>query len=37
MISSPVFAWGWGVDGDCPYSKEKVNEEKTKQVEQLDK
>ena len=23
MISSPELAWGWGGDGNCPYSKNK--------------
>ena len=37
IISGPVLAWGWGSDGDCPYSKDKVNQEKKEQVEESDK
>ncbi|KGG14849.1 MULTISPECIES: hypothetical protein [unclassified Prochlorococcus] len=37
MISAPVLAWGWGGDGDCPYSKDKANQEKTEQVDESDK
>ncbi len=37
VISAPVLAWGWGGDGDCPYSKEKGNQEKSEQVEESDK
>ena len=37
MISAPVFAWGWGGDGDCPYSKDKANQEKNEQVDESDK
>ncbi len=36
-ISAPVLAWGWGGDGNCPYSKNQVNQEKTEQVEESDK
>ena len=34
MISTPVLAWGWGGNGDCPYSKGNANQEKTEQVEE---
>ncbi len=34
IVTSPVLAWGWGSDGDCPYSKDKANQEKTEQVEE---
>ena len=37
MISTPVLAWGWGGNGDCPYSKDKANQEKTEQVDESDK
>ncbi len=37
MATGPVFAWGWGGDGNCPYSKDKVNQEKTEKAEQSDK
>ena len=37
IISSPVLAWGWGSDGDCTYSKDKVHQEKKEQVEESDK
>ena len=37
MISAPVLAWGWGGDGDCPYSKDKANQEKREQVDESDK
>ena len=37
MVWGPVLAWGWGGNGDCPYSKDKVNQEKTEQVEEWDK
>ena len=37
MISTPVLAWGWGGDGDCQYSKDKTNKEKTEQVDESDK
>ena len=33
----PVPSWGWGSNGDCPYSKDKVNQEKMEQVEDSDK
>ncbi len=36
ITTAPVLAWGWGNDGDCPYSKDKANEEKTEQVEESD-
>ena len=36
IISAPVLAWGWGGDGNCPYSKDKLNQEKTEQVEDSD-
>ena len=37
MSVGPVFAWGWGGEGDCPFSKDKSNEEiKTEQVEESD-
>ncbi len=34
IMTGPVLAWGWGGDGDCPYSKGKANQEKTEQVEE---
>ena len=37
IISGPVLAWGWGGDGNCPYSKDKVDKENTEQVEQSEK
>ena len=33
----PVLAWSWGGDSNCPFSKDKVNQEKTEQVEESDK
>ena len=33
-LSSPVLALGWG--GDCPYAKDKVNQENSEQLEQSD-
>ncbi|WP_320663913.1 hypothetical protein [Prochlorococcus sp. MIT 1223] len=37
MIPVPVLSWGWGgADGDCPYSKNKANQEKTEQVDEPD-
>ncbi len=37
MSVGPVFAWEWGGEGDCPFSKDKSNEEiKTEQVEESD-
>ncbi len=36
IVSAPVMAWGWGGDGDCPYSKEKANQDKTEQIEESD-
>ena len=36
MITPTVFAWGWGGDGDCPYSKNQTNEDKTEQLEHSD-
>ena len=33
--SGPVFAWGWSEEGDCPFSKNKSNQEaKTEQLEE---
>ena len=37
IINGPVFAWGWGGDADCPYSKDKANHERTEQLEESDK
>ena len=38
ISTSPVAAWGWGEGkGDCPYSKDKANHEKTEQVEETEK
>ena len=37
LVTRPVLAWGWGGDSNCPYSKDKLNEEKTEQVEESDK
>ena len=37
LVTRPVLAWGWGGDGNCPYSKNKVNQEKTEKVEESDK
>ena len=34
ISTAPVFAWGFG--SDCPYSKDKVNQEKSEQVEESD-
>ena len=37
VIAGPSFAWGWGGEGGCPYSKEKTNQDaKTDQVEETD-
>ena len=37
VIGSPSLAWGWGGEGDCPYSKDKTNQDaKTEQVEETD-
>ncbi len=35
--TAPVLAWGWGADGDCPYSKQKANQKQSEQVEESDK
>ncbi len=37
MASGPAFAWGWGGDGDCPFSKDKANQENPEKVEESDK
>ena len=37
IISAPLLAWGWGGEGDCPYSKGKASQEKTEQVDESDK
>ena len=37
LVASPVLAWGWGGDGNCPYSKDKANQERNEQVEESDK
>tara|TARA_B100001250_G_C19133569_1_gene500708 strand:+ start:221 stop:370 length:150 start_codon:yes stop_codon:yes gene_type:complete len=37
LSTSPAFSWGWEGDGDCPFSKDKDNQEKTEQVEKSDK
>ena len=37
VIGSPSFAWGWGGEGGCSYSKDKTNKEtKTEQVKETD-
>ena len=37
VIGSPSFAWGWGGESGCPYSKDKTNQDaKTEQVEETD-
>ncbi len=38
ISSGSALAWGWGGEGDCPFSKEKSNQErKTEQVEESKK
>ena len=37
LVTMPVLAWGWGGEGNCPYSKDKINQEKTEEVEGSDK
>ncbi len=37
ITTAPVLSWGWGGDGDCPFSKDKANQEKTEKVEESDK
>ncbi len=27
-------AWGWGSEGNCPYSKDQSSQEETEQVEE---
>ena len=35
ISAGPVLAWGWGGEGDCPFSKNKSNQQaKTEQVEE---
>ena len=36
ISTGSVFAWGWSGDGDCPNSKDKLNQDKTEQVEESD-
>ena len=37
IIGSPSLAWGWGGEGGCPYSKDKINQDAmTEQVEETD-
>ena len=37
VIAGPSFAWGWGGEGGCPYSKDKTNQEtKTEQLKETD-
>ena len=37
VFGSPSFAWGWGGEGGCSYSKDKTNQEtKTEQVKETD-
>ena len=37
FIGSPSFAWGWGGEGGCSYSKDKTKQDaKTEQVEETD-
>ena len=35
IIPSNVFAWGWGSEANCPYSKN--NQQNTEEVENSDK
>ena len=37
LVTKPVLAWDWGGDSNCPYSENKVNQEKIEQVEESDK
>ena len=37
LVTRPVLAWSWGGDGNCPNSKDKLNQEKTEKVEELNK
>ena len=38
ISAGPALAWGWGGKGDCPFSKDKSNQEtKTEQVEESEK
>ena len=38
ISAGPALAWGWGGEGDCPFSKDKSNQEtKTEQVEESKK
>ena len=32
--TGPTLAWGWSGNGDCPFSKDKGNQETKEQVEE---
>ncbi|KGG14150.1 MULTISPECIES: hypothetical protein [Prochlorococcus] len=37
LSAGPALSWGWGGEGgECPYSKDQSNQEKTEQVKESD-
>ncbi len=37
ITAGPSLAWGWGGEGDCPFTKDQEKQENTEKVEESEK